>query len=681
MDKETQVIRNVLLTGGGTAGHVNPALAIGSALAAEDTKFLYVGVRGRVEEKVVPREGMPIKYVRATGFPEGVSLKLAWFFLNLIIGVAQSVFILRRFRPDVIVGTGGYVAAPIIIAAALLKKIKLCRARVFLHEQNAVPGRLNRLVARFADKILVTFPETLGLFPGKSALAGYPLRKRIAQVSREEALQKIDFAIPEGRKVILAFGGSQGARTLNRALVDALEYLQPYSDRIFIIHGVGLFNSSEYNAVDDTDERLHQRYPDASRKNIHDFYTYRPFFYDIHNLYAVSDLAIIRGGAGSLNEISAMGLPALIIPKANLPGDHQVMNARAMERAGGAEILYEQAWPVNNRLEEWVDGQLLADRIISLITDDARLRQMSLRSRAFFNQDALAKIAHIIRRDETNGTDFSRTDDYPKEPPLPDNRTLLGILEKELRKHPNSYKPEDAIAYVHDMDYFKNRACTLLVHPAWSERNLGVKLLGLLNAHEKIPEMLTLFNDRKRVSFLKRLCGGDFEQVGFIRRNIIIALVRLNVLTPEIEQTLLAGFKDPYYEVREECSRAAAHFGDRLSAKKPFILALMKATEDPYLDVGVAAAESLGGLGGKNDTLSALLNLCDTKFWKLRAAALRGILHLVERDKISDWEALETQAPRFILTSTDFRPHFEIKSTYQRLMETISRKKEKNLPQ
>jgi UDP-N-acetylglucosamine--N-acetylmuramyl-(pentapeptide) pyrophosphoryl-undecaprenol N-acetylglucosamine transferase len=674
-----QTIRRILLTGGGTAGHVNPALAIGSALATDKTSFLFVGVRGRIEEKIVPREGMPIKYVRAVGFPGGISLKMAWFLVNLLIGILQAISILLRFHPDVIIGTGGFVSAPTIIAAALLKKIRLCHAQVFIHEQNSVPGKLNHLMERFANKILVTFPETLAWFPQSSALVGYPLRKRIAKLSREEALQKIDFKIPEGRKVILAFGGSQGSRTLNRALVDALEHLIPYRDRLFIMHGVGLFKTSEYDAEKDTEARLHQLYDAQTLKAIESFYACRPFFYDIERLYAASDLVVARGGAGSLNEISAMGLPALIIPKANLPGDHQVMNARSMERAGGAEILYEQIAPVNGALAEWVDGKILADRLVSLAFDDEKLRTMSRNSRSFLNQDALDKIASIIQGKQIGEEPQEPATGAPKEEiSLPSNRALLVLLEKELQKRPNAYMPESIVPRSQDLDYFRNRASALLIYPAWPERNLGVKLLGLLHAKQKIPALLTLFHDRKQVSFLKRLFGGDFEQVGFIRRNIVTALIRINELSPEVEQALLAGFEDPYYEVRAESALAAAIFGNRLSSTKPFVLALLKLLGDSNIDVSSAAAEALGKLGGEHDALPALLQLWDSRLWRLRAAALHGLMHLVDRGKVANLNILEEQAPRFILTSTDFKPHFDIKFGYRQLMESIARKKEKS---
>jgi UDP-N-acetylglucosamine--N-acetylmuramyl-(pentapeptide) pyrophosphoryl-undecaprenol N-acetylglucosamine transferase len=609
---------------------------------------------------------------------------MAGFFVNLTVGVCKAVFILRRFQPDVIIGTGSYAAAPVLIAAAILKKIGLLKSRVFLHEQNAVPGKLNRVMARFADKVLVAFPETLNCFQGRSELAGYPLRRRIAAIPRPEALQKIDCAIPDGRRVVFAFGGSQGARVMNRALADALKYLIPYRDRLYIIHGVGLYKSQEYDAAADTGERLRQ-YDAAQLADMESFYTWRPYFHDIQNLYSVSDLVVVRGGAGSLSEISAMSLPALIIPKANLPGNHQVMNARAMERAGCAEILYEQASLIDGRFTEYIDGKVLADKIVSLALDDARLQKMRSRSRSFLNLDALSRIASAVLAETPRSTD-QKTAAAPasaafEDKSLTGNNRLLNLLEKEYKKDAGSYKVSSVIAHAEDVEYFKSRAGALLISPEWQKRNLGVKLLGLLEARESIPVMLAMLKERKRVSIVKRLFGGDFEQVGFIRRNIVITLVRLDTLTPEVESAFLDGFSDPYYEVRTECAKAAAHFNERIAARDIFIAELMKILNESNLDVSTAAAEALGRLGGEHNALPALLNLRDTKYWRLRAAALKGIFYLVERGCIADLKTLKAQAPQFILTSTDFKPHFEIKHAYQELMKALSGKKETNLPQ
>jgi UDP-N-acetylglucosamine--N-acetylmuramyl-(pentapeptide) pyrophosphoryl-undecaprenol N-acetylglucosamine transferase len=257
----------------------------------------------------------------------------------------------------------------------------------------------------------------------------------------------------------------------------------------------------------------------------------------------------------------------------------------------------------------------------------------------------------------------------------------LAQLERAFEKHQTDYRPECVIPRPEDLEYLKNRASALLIHPSWQERNLGVKLLGLLKAREKAPALLTLFNDRKPASLIKRLLGGDFEQVGFIRRNVITALMRINESSPEVEKALLAGLEDPYYEVKAEAAHAAAFFSRRLSSPRSLISALLKLLADANLDVSVAASEALGKLGGESDALPALLGLWDTRFWKLRAAALRGIHYLVERGEVTDLDLLERHVPKFILTSTDFAPRFEIKSAYRRLMETVYRRKEKRTEQ
>jgi UDP-N-acetylglucosamine--N-acetylmuramyl-(pentapeptide) pyrophosphoryl-undecaprenol N-acetylglucosamine transferase len=665
------------LTGGGTAGHVNPALAIGSVLAGPETKFLFVGVRGRAEEEIVPREGIPFKYVRASGFPGGLSFETFRFLANLLAGTLQSLMILARFRPDVIIGTGGYVSAPVILAASLLRKMRLSKARVFIHEQNAVPGKLNRLMGRFAHQVLVTFPETLSHFPKNGAHVGYPLRRRIAGIGREEARRKLDFKIPEGRKLVLVFGGSQGSRVMNRALVDALRYFLPHRDSLFLVHGVGLYKTREYDAVRDTEERLRRHYDAGELERIESFYVRRAYFHNIELLYALSDLVVARAGAGSLNEISAMALPALIIPKSNLPGDHQVMNARSMERAGAAEILYEQVAPVDGKLDEFIDGKVLADRILSLLDDPRRLEEMRRRSRSFLNRDAMVRVERMIRGTEGEPLRGSSPETRPPEtPPLPGNGALLEKLEKAFAQQGSAFRPENVIPNSGDLECLKSRAGSLLTAASWQQRNLGVKLIGLLNAADKLPALVALFFDREPAPLVQRLLGGDFKQVGFIRRNIMTALVRLNRLTPEVEKALLLGMEDPYYEVRAEAARATAFFGDRLSSPEPFIAALERLLKDRIIEVAAAAAECLGRLGEGKDVLPILLGLKNARFWKVRAAALRGILSLVERGKAADFSLLEKEVPDFILTSTDFTPQFEIKSAYSRLMESVSMKKQ-----
>jgi UDP-N-acetylglucosamine--N-acetylmuramyl-(pentapeptide) pyrophosphoryl-undecaprenol N-acetylglucosamine transferase len=664
--------RRILLTGGGTAGHVNPALAIGRALAGEGTRFLFVGVKGRAEADVVPREGIPLRFVRASGYPGArPSLELARFSINLGIGLVQACVILLTFRPDVIVGTGGFASAPVMFAAALLRRLRLAHPSVYVHEQNAAPGKLNQVVGRLADRVFVTFPETLRAFPSNGLLTGYPLRRRIAKVNREEARAHLDVEVPVGRKVVFVFGGSQGARTINRAIVDALRDLMPLADRLFVIHGTGLFKKGDYDAARDTTTRLASSYSDEERRQIATFYASRPFFYQIEHVYALADLVVARAGAGSLYEIASLGLPAIVIPKANLPGDHQVMNARAMERCGGAVVIYEEAALVGGGIVEQVDGATLAAAIRGLLDDPERLDAMGRNSQAFSQRDALAAIERCVRDDKACPPPAEPGEHQPHEPP-PSNAEILARLERAAAQRGPRYKPTDVVPSPGDRAYFISRAASLLVSADWERRNQGVKLIGLLHARDKLPLLLALMRDKRPAAWIKRLFGGDYVQVGFIRRNVMTALGRLGEVTPEVEATLVAAFDDPYFEVRAEAARTAALLAGRLNDRRHLVAGLSKLLTDRWLEVAAAAAQALGKVGEAHDALPALLSLQDARFWRLRAASLEGLLSLVERGEGGDLGALTTALNRFVLTSTDFKPEFQIKRLYGRVLHAVA---------
>jgi UDP-N-acetylglucosamine--N-acetylmuramyl-(pentapeptide) pyrophosphoryl-undecaprenol N-acetylglucosamine transferase len=666
----------ILLTGGGTAGHVNPALAIGSALAREGTRLLYVGVRGRAEAEVVPREGVPIRFVRASGYPGArPRWALLRFQADLAMGVVQAGRFLLAFRPGIIVGTGGFASAPVMLAAALLRRVGLLRAGLYVHEQNAAPGKLNQVVGRLADRVFVTFPETLASFPSNGLLTGYPLRRRIVNVDREAARAALDFDVPPGRRVVFAFGGSQGARTINRAVVDALGDLLPQRDRLFIIHGTGLFRGREYDAAADTQARLDARYTADERRLIGTFYVSRPFFYQIENVYAVSDLVVARAGAGSLYELASLGLPAIIIPKSDLPADHQVMNARAMAACGGARVLYEETTLVGGDIVERVDGALLAATIRELVDDPGRLREMGARSRAFLQQDALGTIVRTIR-----GEDAGPSDAAPRSAPaapvrverLPSNQELLARLERAAAECGSLFRPELVVPSPDDRAYFVSRASSLLASPAWEQRNVGVKLIGLLGARDKAPLLVALLRDRRPAPLLKRMLGGDYVQVGFIRRNVLSAFGRLGAVTPDVESAVVEAFIDPYFEARAEAARTAAVLAPRLRDRAAVVRGLEHLLGDRWLEVAAAAARAFGLVGTRADALPALLALKEARYWRLRAAALEGLVSLVERGEGGDLQDLMRAVRHFVLTSTDFKPEFQIKHLYSRLVSAIA---------
>jgi UDP-N-acetylglucosamine--N-acetylmuramyl-(pentapeptide) pyrophosphoryl-undecaprenol N-acetylglucosamine transferase len=655
-----------VLTGGGTGGHVNPALAIAEGVRSREPncRFLYVGVHGKAEAVIVKRAGNPLLFVLSTGFP-GLkpSFRLLRFLCLLSLGVAQSIGILIRFSPRWIIATGGYVSAPVIMAALLLRLLKIAPVRIYLHEQNSIPGQLNALLGRWVDRVLLTFPQTQSLFAKNGVVVGYPVRHSIKLKNREEAIGNISFKIPEGRQVIFAFGGSQGARTINRAIVDALRYFLPYKDRLIIIHGTGLAGFADYNAAEDTEARLHASLSPEEISLLDGFYYRQDYFHNIEDIYSVSDLIVCRSGAGSLNEICRLGKPALLIPKANLPGDHQVMNARAMKLAGAADILFEDVIVENGQVMEKVDGYVLAERILRLLNDPDRLGAIAANSLHFLRKKSNERILSELYGDQSynNGIGYNS---LPLRP-LMSNQRLLQSLTQAYNSSPRDYNPLSVVIDEDDLMYYRHRAAALLSHNDWQDRNLGVKLVGLTKYREKIPALLHMLADRTPDSRIKRFFGADFEQVGFIRRNIVQALKVMSHFDVDVEQQLLTAMDDPYFEVRVEACRTVAHFGKYIAGKEACLQALLKCLNDKSFDVAMEAAKALGEVGLDGRAFSTLLGLKEHFYWQVRDAGLKGIKRLLERHVIPPSPELLSEIAVFILTSTDFRPHFSIKETYR----------------
>jgi UDP-N-acetylglucosamine--N-acetylmuramyl-(pentapeptide) pyrophosphoryl-undecaprenol N-acetylglucosamine transferase len=660
--RETRII----LTGGGTGGHVNPALAIAEGIKNREpnARFLYIGVHGKAESVIVRRAGYPIRFVASEGFPGfKPSLRLLRFLFKLTLGSLHGAAILLWFAPRWVIATGGYVSAPIILATLILKMLRISPTKVFLHEQNSIPGQLNVLLGRWVDRVLLTFPQTLSFFPGNGALVGYPIRHSVTLKPREEALQHLPFQVPEGRQVIFVFGGSQGARTINRALVDALPYLIPHRQRLFIIHGTGLVKANGYDAAADTERRLEKTLSGEEKGLLDSFYYRQDYFHNIADVYSISDLIVCRSGAGSLNEISRMGKPAFLIPKANLPGDHQVMNARAMKHSGATEIVFEDTIVEEGKVLEKLEGKLFAERILRLLDEPERLREMGARGKEFFRHHAVKRILSEIYQDHSYDNGIS----YDGAPfrPLLSNQRLLQVLSAAYGRSPGQYDPLRLAGDEDDLVYYRHRAAALLSHKDWQDRNLGVKLIGLTHYHQKIPTLLHMLVDRTPASLIRRCFGGDFEQVAFVRRNIVQALQVLNQCDANIERHLLIALKDPYYEVRSQACVAVAHFAPNLGGKETWIKAMLASLQDKTFEVVAEAAKALGEIGTAQDIMIELLRLRESHYWQVRNAALVGIRRLVERNVVKPSESMLSQISGFILTATDFQPHFSIKETYR----------------
>ncbi len=658
-----------LVTGGGTGGHVYPAIAIADEIRRADpaAQILYVGVRGKAEARIVPRRGYPIRFVRSEGWPGARRpVALARFAARLAMGVLKSLFILATFRPRLIIGTGGYVSAPVMLAAIALRRLRLLSARTFVHEQNTFPGKLNRLIGARVDCVGVSFPESLKYFPRTGTWVGYPVRRELGGDLDRDSIRK-RLGIPGGKKVVFAFGGSQGARTINHAIVDALPRLGQRGD-IFVIHGTGTFRGKDYDASADTSARLEALGLDG---HLEDRYLRQDYFHNIDEIYAVTDLVVCRAGAGTLTELAARGLPAIILPKVNLPGDHQVRNARALAASGAGVVLYERVRIAERGIEEHVPGDLLADAIISLLYDPARLSTMGEASRRYYRADALERIGRVLAA-------LSTGEAMPPEPgSLPVSAAgarpdLESMGAAELIRFLAGRRREGAPPLPEtDVEYLKYRADDYLASPRWQVRNHGVKLVGLLGYEERLPHLVYLLKQRRPVGRVLQWLGGDFVQVGFIRRNIFDALIHLDIAGDETFEAIELGLTDNYFEVRSHAAQAAEHFASRLGPAASAIERRLEALlDDSSFEVVCSAVRALGHLSANPRIVTSFRRFLHSKYWRIRLSVARALTTLLERGVV-DPDSVKDLLEEILITSDGFRPHFPLKAELKHLAETI----------
>lgn len=660
----------VVLAGGGTGGHVYPLLAILEEVKRRHPNYriIYIGKAGKAEDYIIPKEGIQLFHTWAHPL-EGIRnpVKLFWCLAITALGALRCFVYFLKNPPLWVISTGGYVSAPTILAAIVLRQVFRASIGIFLHEQNTIPGRVNLLLGRWADRVFVSFEQTLAFFPKNGVVSGYPVRQSIYSSEHRASEDELPFSVPPGRKVIFIFGGSQGARTINRAVVDALPYFFPYRHKIFIIHGRGLSKTAIYDAEQDTEDRI-ARLGEEIRQELHSFYYAQNYFYNIQSIYAISDLVVARSGAGTISEIAAMGKPSILIPKSGLPGDHQVMNARAMKQAGASYVLYEDTCRnENGEFIERIDGQVLAKTVLRIIQDGVLLSTMSLCAKAFFRRNASKIIVDVIEG-KAVPMDPKKILASVETPPLWTNGKLLRVLQEAYTKNPLAYTPLDILKDEDEVEYFRYRVGRLLNDPRWEIRNIGVKLVGYLLYREKIPELARMIEDRTPVPWWQRILGGDFKEVGFIRRNALTSIRILGVFDSTVAGAVEKALDDPYYEVRAEACRVIAHFSDILAGKEIWFRKMIEKLKDPSFEVVAQAAVAIGRIGIDNRALEALFALGTHHFWQVREAALRGILSLLERHVICPSPELYRGLQGFILTSTDFTPHFPIKETYKAIL-------------
>ena len=355
----------VVIAGGGTGGHLFPGLALAEEFRKRDdsVEVVFVGTEHGIEARVIPREGYPLKFVRAEGIVGKSFFRKVRSIAKVFLSVWDSYGILNSVMPDMVIGVGGYASGAAVLVAHL-KSIP-----TMIHEQNSVPGMTNRILSRFVDQVCITYQESLSVFPrGKTFLTGNPVRAKILRGEREAA-QKL-FSLDREMFTVFVFGGSSGATSINRTMVDALNYLGEYREKIQFLHQTG--------------ERDYESVREAYRKSGFKG-TVAPFIYQMAEAYAGADMVISRAGATTLAELTALGKPSLLVPYPHSAGRHQEFNAIKLREMGAAFVVFDNE----------MSGEVLAKHILEMFGNASVGKEMQRASRGLGRPEACARIVDI----------------------------------------------------------------------------------------------------------------------------------------------------------------------------------------------------------------------------------------------------------------------------------------------
>ena len=353
--------RKIVIAGGGTGGHLFPGVALAKALKGIDItmEITFVGTKQGIESKVLPGEGFKLKTIISSGLlgKRGLNRWVSW--LKLPVGTAQSMCFLIRNRPNLVVGVGGYVSAPLVFSAWLL------RIPILIHEQNVFPGMANKWLGKIADKVAVSYKESTQFFlKRKVEVTGNMIHEKLCQ-PREEFPPPLKQ--PFG---VLILGGSQGAHSINMAMVEALDLLSDRKERLHITHQTG---DADY-------ENIKKQYAAKGfSANVMSFIT------DMPVRYRLASLVICRSGATTLAEITAAGRVSFLIPFPYAANNHQEHNARIIETASAGEVV----------LDKEISGERIAKSIKKAMDEPENLQKMENNSYRLGSRDATKKVQEI----------------------------------------------------------------------------------------------------------------------------------------------------------------------------------------------------------------------------------------------------------------------------------------------
>lgn len=336
----------VLLTCGGTGGHIYPAIAIADKIREKqpDAEILFIGTKKGMENRIVPDAGYEIKGIDASGFSRKSIRENVATLHNLRVGGREADRIIKEFKPDLAIGTGGYVTGSVLLHAHLLG-VPCC-----VHEQNAIPGVANKLISEFADKVFISFENTRSEFrhPDKVVYSGNPIRSDFTKLDRKKCRQEL--GLKDDEIMILATGGSLGAAKLNEEILKLARNINLPEIRLFFVSGKRYYDEIEKQCP-------------KQQVTLIDYANNMPV------LMTASDLVVSRSGAIAVSEITACGKPSVLVPSPNVTNNHQYHNAKAIADAGAAVLLEEKSFSDSE--------SILADEIFSLLASPESLSSMA----------------------------------------------------------------------------------------------------------------------------------------------------------------------------------------------------------------------------------------------------------------------------------------------------------------
>lgn len=347
-----------LFAGGGTGGHLFPAVAVAEKIRTilPEAHIVFVGTKSRIEGRVVPKLGFEFKSIWIKGFSRRFTFDNILFPIKLVVSTIQSMMINLKYRPDVAIGTGGYVAGPAIWAASLVG------AKIILIEQNSYPGVTTRLLQKYANEIYLSYNDSKKYFKDKHKLlvTGNPVRANLERINRAVALQK--FGLNPQKKTLLILGGSLGAASINAAAAKHVKSLA----------------ASNIQVIWQTGKSYYNLYADLSSNDV----WISDFIENMNEAYSACDMVLTRAGATSIAEILFLGVPAILVPSPNVAENHQYFNAKSLADKGAAILL-----------EDKLLNEKFFDAVLTNLNDDVKLNQLSQNALRLSKREAANEIA------------------------------------------------------------------------------------------------------------------------------------------------------------------------------------------------------------------------------------------------------------------------------------------------